>query len=294
MNFIKKFIVFFLMQFILSLSPGKANSETTNQPNLVMNNICDSGFFATFSAVLGALDFYDKGYYDSLKIDFDTGRYLDTERGPNWWEYFFEPINLGLEKESKYYFTISEVANLALYFFHLDRQRSFQLCQKYIYLKPDIEKEINSFVKENFKNYFVIGVHHRGTDKISETALVPYEETYRTLCLVINQLTHKQKAKLRIFVATDDQNFLKFISQRFPSQIICNDFARSKDSTPIHAYDTNFYPNNYQKGKEAVIDCFLLSRCNFLIRPWSSSLSLVATRLNPYLPVIDLSEVNFW
>ncbi len=289
MNFYTKFLILPLIHLFTSIMPVKINAETTEQPYLIMNDLVHAGLFATFNAVLGAIDHYENGHFKSLKIDFNEGLYFDPSKGPNWWEYFFEPINIGVEKESKHYFTQTDISYLAMYFFQVNIYRSFALCQKYIRLKPDIEKELDLFVTENFSNHFVIGVHHRGTDKLIENPIVPYEKTYQALCEVINQLTPEQKEKLRIFVATDDQHFLTFISQRFPAIVFCHNFARSKDSTPLHASDTNFYSNNYQKGKEAVIDCFSLSKCHILIRPACSCLSFVSKCLNPYRQIIDLT-----
>lgn len=285
----QKYLIIFLL-FVVSFLPFKVYSGDKNKgPYLVLNNVSDSGMFAVFFSVLGALDFYEQGNYAGLKIDFNTGRYLDPSRGPNWWEYFFEPIKLGKEKKQKYYFTANDYLNLTHnYAFRQDKQRAFELYKRYIHLKPDIKEEIDLFVKKNFKRHFVIGIHHRGTDKITEHPLVPYEKTYQVLCQVIDKLSEKQKIKLKIFVATDDQNFLSFISERFPTLVIYNNLVRSNNGIALHDYSGNFYTNNYQMGKEAILDCFILSKCDFLIRPGSSCLSAVSTRLNPDLQAIDL------
>lgn len=43
-------------------------------------NFGTSGMFAVFSAVLGALDYYEKGNFAGIKIDLCNGSYLDPEK----------------------------------------------------------------------------------------------------------------------------------------------------------------------------------------------------------------------
>jgi hypothetical protein len=93
--------------------------------------------------------------------------------------------------------------------------------------------------------------------------------------------------KLRIYVATDDANFLKYMIPLYPKHIIYNEFVRSNDNSPLHYGFDNKYQSNYQKGEEALLDCLLLSKCNFLIRPWSS-LSIIADHFSPKMPVIGI------
>ena len=53
------------------------------------------------------------------------------------------------------------------------------------------------------------------------------------------------------------------------------------NNNPVHYFNPkNVSP--YKLGKEAVIDCLLLSKCNHLIRT-SSCLSLVSEYFNPQL-----------
>ena len=137
------------------------------------------------------------------------------------------------------------------------------------------------------KSFFVIGVHHRGTDKVIEWSLVEYEKTYQVIKQVMKSYYPKQK-KIKIFVATDDQEFLTYLKSIHPSCVIYNNFVRSSNGVPLHYGENNLYANSYQKGREAVIDCLILSRCHTLIRPATSCFSLIFTFFNPALPVIAL------
>ncbi len=255
---------------------------------LVLENPSDSGMFDVFNSVLGALNLYEQGLYSGLKIDLNSGRYLDLAEGTNWWEYFFEPIHFGNEEAPKHYFSLAEYMHLALIDCPQDRNRAFNLIQKYVHLKVPLREELDAFVHHHFANRFVIGVHHRGTDKILEVPVVSYEKTLRTLLQIIKKLPKPEKRVLSIFVATDDQHFLSYLQAHLPYPIIYNNFVRSIDGTALHAYQTGFYSNNYQMGKEALFDCVMLSKCNILVRPGSSGLSWISSCFNPNIPVYNL------
>lgn len=259
--------------------------------NLVLKVPVDAGMFAVFTSVLGALDHFEKGYYAGIKIDLNSGRYLDPNVGPNWWNYFFEPISFEDPSAPYYYFTKEDVFN------HLGPNpystifRPYELICKYIHVKPDIQNEVDSFAAVNFQGHYMIGVHHRGTDKVVEFPLVPYEKTYKKIKEVIKKLSYADQKRLRIYVATDDAHFLKYISKKYPTLVIHSNFARSTSDTPLHDSNGGFYQSPYQMGKEALLDCLLLSRCKVLIRPAHSCLSSISRCFNPYIKVFDLEQL---
>jgi hypothetical protein len=207
--------------------------------------------------------------------------------GPNWWEYFFEPIRIGKEKEPKYRFSLYEHCLFVGNTMAMPRKKVFKLIRKYIHVKPEIQEEVDSFVNQNFENHFVIGIHHRGTDKVTEVPLVPFEKTYQALTDVIQNLTDEQKSSFKIYVATDDQHFFNYMLNLFPSQMIYNDFVRSSDGQALHWGSDNKFQSIYQKGKEALVDCLLLSKYNILIRP-NSTLSIISGCFNPTMTEIPL------
>lgn len=255
---------------------------------LVLRDNMVSGMFASFGTVLGALHLYETGQIQGFHIDMRSGPYVDEDRGPNWWEYYYLPIHLGSPDLPKHYCSAEDVANLAGIGFHLDRGYAYALIQKHIRIKLEFEHEIALYYAINFAPYFVIGIHHRGTDKVLEWPLVAYEKTTQCLLNVIGTLHNNQQAQLRIYVATDDQFFLNYLIGLFPSLVLYNSFVRSADGTPLH-YSEHLFSSNYQKGREALLDCALLSKCHILIRPSSSCFSLIATFFNPYMPVYAIA-----
>lgn len=275
--------------FICTLS---LNSVQSGQNDFLIHNVpSDSGMFAIFQSIVGALNYYEEKKCAGLYVNLTCGRYFDPEKGPNWWEYFFERIMIGKPEGANFHdLNSDETLSLATTGFPKDKFRVNELIKKYIHLKSDIKKELKEYTEAHFKGHYVIGVHHRGTDKATEWTIVPYEKTVGEIQKIINSLSKKDLKKYKIYVATDDQNFLDYIIKKYSSIVICSDFVRSTTATSLHGYEGHFYKGNYQKGKEALIDCLLLSKCSILIYPGTSCLSIISTCFNPHMPTVNLLE----
>lgn len=247
----------------------------------------DPGFFSIFLSVLGALDFYEKleGDDKGLIVDFGTeGLYYDVNYGPNWWEYYFEPIKLGTDSYPRKLFLKSDHCDFSVKAgYRLPRERGYELIQKYIKVRPNIQEKIDLFVQKNFEGYNVVGIHYRGTDKVTEAPAVKYQ--------VLIDLINVEIAKdnnVKIFVATDEERFLETMRKNFHTRIVATDAIRSLSGRPVH-YKTYNDARNYQKGEDAVIDCILLSKCSKLIKT-SSNLSTASARFNPFIEVVLLNK----
>lgn len=237
--------------------------------------------FSVFITALGFLHFYEQEGWAGAKIDFrDKGLYYDPQKGSNWWEYYFEPVVLGSDEEARE----RRVAHRQIHRFNktgdriLSREEGSRLVQKYIKLKPALEKRINAFVDEHFKGNFVIGVHFRGTDKVKREAKpVPFEQVFKEIRSLISQLKTKD---YKIFVATDEESFLQEVKREFKERVIFSDARRSSDGRAVHFASAH----SYKTGEEAVIDCLLLSKTSYLLRT-ASNLSFCSGFFNPNLPI---------
>jgi hypothetical protein len=244
-----------------------------------------SGLFSEFNSVIGALDFIEKNGV-GMKVDFGKkGYYYDVFKGPNWWEYYFEPINFGSDIGTiKKKFNAYQKVRFSLTAqFDMPRERAYELIQKYVKIKLCIQQKIDAFVARNFKDHYVIGVHYRGTDKWTEAPKVSYEEVHHVIASTIED---KQQIPIKIFIATDDALFLAYIEQQFPHLVCSIDAIRSTNGQSVHIYEK---VANYKKGEDALIDCVLLSKCDFLIK-MASNLSDVSIQFNPDIPVIRLNK----
>jgi hypothetical protein len=242
------------------------------------------GLFHVFICVLDLLKTYETGYFKGLEINFGTkGVYYDANRGPNWWTYYFEPINYGT-KSNVHRTTGYTYAKTKRIIHYTSRGNVFNLINKHIKLKPHIQEKINNFSTKCFSSHYVIGVHYRGTDKIKEAPPVPYSQVAQE---IQNHIGTINTSNYKIFVATDEQNFIVYLESIFGEKVCYyEDAIRSTDGTPIHL-DPKY--DHYKSGEDAIIDALLLSKTNFLIR-MNSNLSLCSTYFNPHLKSIELNQ----
>jgi len=265
------------------ISPLK--SEEKKYLVLHDDNYCH-GLFSCFSTVIGLLDHYDNGDCAGFEVDYEKkGFYYEDDKGLNWWTYYFKPLELGSSSKAEKAVVDSWWHHHFAHkvYFELSRERCCYLVDKYISVKGKIEDKADEFVKKKFKSKFVIGVNYRGTDKKCEAARLPYETVKAAVLNVMNNLNIKQDGNFAIFVATDEEQFLDYMIDEFEEHVVYTKAFRSSNEVPVH-----LHKENYEKGKQAVIDCLLLSKCDYLVRT-SSSLSLCATFFNPKIPSILLN-----
>lgn len=246
------------------------------------------GFFACFHSVIGGLDFYEKNYYGGCRIEFKWGLYLDRQMGSDWWEYYFEPVTIGspenmiliyLDNGQKHVLAHNAISSIS-------RERACELIQRYVHIKPIVLDKINAFVRDNFKDNFVIGVHYRGTDKTSEAPRVPYSRVYLEVQKTIAS-RDSQTTPYIIFIATDEQDFIEYMTKKFGEKVCFLDAIRSSDGKPLHVHQAE----PYRQGLETLMDCILLSKTNILIRT-QSNVSAAAGNFNPQVPMITLNTNN--
>lgn len=280
------------ISLILSLTPCFTYADNREQ-FLVINphgNASSShtwpGFFAEFLIVVGALDRYEKEGFGGCGVEFNWGLYHDSSKGPNWWEYFFKPININpeLRKNARYLSEHEKAACAWGGISSISRERAYELITRYIHIKPHIQQKIDDFIAEHFADHFVIGLHYRGTDKYEESPRMSYNEVYQKLEELIE--LHKDE-DYRIFLATDDANFIDYLTAKIePGRLCYRDTIRSRNGQPIHR--TRQIADAYQLGEEVLIDSVLFSRCSILIR-MHSNVSSTAGNFNPTLPMITLN-----
>lgn len=241
-----------------------------------------SGLFSIFNMVAGLLDSYEKGELAGFRLEFQKGYYLDPLHGDNWWEYYCEPLEVGSPENA----IVREIDQIAFYAlmaeFDLTRKRVNELIKKYIRIKPELLKKALKFSNQYFKSHTVIGLHYRGTDKAREAPRVPYSKVVQE---IKKYIASNKLVDFRIFVATDEQNFLEYIQHIFPSKICALPMFRASGKKPLHI--SSKAP--YQQGANALVDALLLARVDYLFRT-SSNLSLWSTYFNPELPVIMLNN----
>lgn len=259
-----------------------------------MNEAEGYGFFAEFTFVLIALQHYEEfeSNYAGLSVDFSRrGYYYDRRVGENWWEYFFEPIAIGSrsgattkrwDNENNPFFSV-DFGTTSLVTGRdtiLPRTVWAELIRRHIRLKPHVQEKLDSFIHLNFEGAFVLGVHYRGTDSFGESPRVPYEEFVDAIRDATRRFPERP---WKLFVATDEQAFLDHVRQLYPDKLLYQETTRSMSGPELPGLHVQL-AGDYRSGEGALLDCLLLSRCDYLIRT-ESTLSLTSTLFNPDVPV---------
>ena len=244
-----------------------------------------SGLFSEVAAVIGCLAEVDAHpeLYAGMRVDFqDHGLYYDAAVGPNWWEYFFEPLTVGSPASSTRILTdwehdaFADTVELSL-----PRITASQLVRRHLRIKDALLNDANHCWSTTAAGAPVIGVHYRGTDKSEEATRVPFDDVVSAVA----QQGRAAGAGWKMFLATDEQACVDHMRAAFPARVIARNIHRSANGRPIHKQPGN----RYQGGVDAVIDCVLLSRCTHLVRT-PSNLGLVSTFFNPDVPVTLLGS----
>ncbi len=245
-----------------------------------------SGLFTEFLAVVGALAQHEQwsSIYAGLTVDYGTdGLYYDSARGSNWWQYYFEPIDIG-GRNGAHVVTIDPHLHdlLTYHAAAIPRHHAHALITRHIRLRPDLGRAVQEYVNRHFAGATVIGVHYRGTDKSDEAPRVPYD----AVVAAVEAVTARRDDAWRVYLATDEHAFLEHMRERFGDRLLYRAIFRSRDGRPIDVVNDD---PNYTKGEDAVWDCVLLSRTSHLIRT-ASNLGLCAAFFNPSIPDVRLNR----
>jgi hypothetical protein len=246
----------------------------------------ESGMFADLYKITAFLQLYEFNLIEGFEIDFGTaGAYYSEGKGPNWWNYYFEPILIGSKLNAEIVKSHYGI-NYWIPFFQ-SRQENFNLLNKYVKPKSFVLERIKNFVAIYFNNSFIIGVHWRGTDKSIDASPISYETMLKAVCKFIND-NGIEKSNYKIYVATDEEPFISFMIEKFHQHVIF-------DETVLRSKEINGYPvhinseNPFKAGEDAIFDAMMLSMSSILIRP-DSNLSAFSAYFNPNIPVLTLNQ----
>ena len=275
----KKWMILLLVCFFSFVS-------ATEKDYVLLRCRHDAGLFSIFNDVGTLIKLYEKGLYSGIEVDFaKKGQYYSPEHGDNWWSYYCEPICFGDKINMREITGEPRETRGWELDYRMDRHEVQTLIEKYIKFKPEITEKVDRFQNDHFVGKYVIGVHYRGTDK-TEAPRVNYE----TVAAKVEQIARRYGgSSYKIFIATDEQEFLDYMIRRYGDLVIYNTEAfRSVDGTALHFgnYD------RYKCGQDAIVDSLLLSRSQYLVRV-SSNLSLWFTFFNPDLPNFLLNH-DIW
>ena len=254
--------------------------------------------------------------------------YYDPAHGENMWDYYFEPVagytysdiearladprdpltaadvhRLSVDKlrdllercpGSVYAYPHGHFKDKIDYdeaWYREQREKANRLIRQYIRVKPHVLSKVDAFYQTYFAGQRVLGVQIRGTDKgtanshpklmriIKPAQYFPFIDRYT-----------KQHGPCKIFVATDQAQFLNEMRDRYGDRIISLPATRSHSS--LATFNVNYTATgNYAKGEEVLIDCLLLSRCDYLLK-CTSAVGEFAIYFNPAIGSQDLNYID--
>ena len=251
--------------------------------------------------------------------------YFDAGVGDNMWDYYFEPVatltyadierrlsdpddpltlddltTLSVEE----LWRIHEAEPESIYpyphgihsdkfksdpgWYSKQRARAHYIINKYVRIKPHILAKVDAFEREYFAGNRVLGIHMRGTDKGSAKLspelmrIVKPREYFRH----IDEYTDRH-GYCKIFVATEQQQFLHQITARYGDRVLSYQAMRTSGLRNPFQLDGN----GYRKGEDVLIDCLLLSRSDYLLK-CTSAVGEFAMYFNPKLACVDLNHLT--
>ncbi|MBC1274727.1 hypothetical protein GNF10_01700 [Nostoc sp. UCD121] len=145
-------------------------------------------------------------------------------------------------------------------------------------LQPNIEAIIKKTVDSSFED-IVIGVHVRYTDR--KTSKNPYFK-------FVDKILEKHPKSL-IFLATDNPAVEDSFREKYTNVLVTDKWYPASGSS---LHQNPECPDRFENGVQALIDIYLLSKCNYLIYNKASTFGVVAKLISdiPETNTIDTSE----
>jgi hypothetical protein len=152
---------------------------------------------------------------------------------------------------------------------------------RYVRPKPRVLDKVERLAERLIGPGPTLGVHIRGTDFYYARPTAP-DAYFRAIEARLRELGITD---FRIFVATDQAQFVTAFERRFPGRVATSDALRStNDVAPFRMSDAG----PYRKGEDVLVDILLLSRCDYLFKS-VSAVGEYAMWFNPALECTDFA-----
>ena len=295
-KFLKKTIKKFTLQ-TPRLLEGVNNKINLKEPELIFKSFGElnedkifyvikrspgTGLFSNVTFVLNHLKVCEKNNFIPV-IDMDNFKTIYNEKKKikntdNAWEYYFEKLNkFSLDevyKSKNVLITSDKFFNFFTYNIDLD-DKMIKLLQTQIKVNKILFKSYKR-ISKIFKGKKILGIHFRGTS-YKRSPGHPFPATKRQMLEITENLVKKEKID-KIFLVTEEQNYLDFFEKKFPNKIIhikCCYRSNKNDAFEIYPRDRH----RYKLGREALLETLLLSKCDYFIY-LCSNLSSAAISFN--------------
>jgi hypothetical protein len=258
-------------------------------------------FFTCVLSALNQIAFCERQNFLPV-IDFNASnckRFHDTSLGDDIWAYYFKPVagytkadiialirndQDRLKARDVVYLDDERITRLCHFdtrsIFHYplghwrknppsrqypwivrNRQRGHLLTSRYIAIKQSILAEVEDYVESHMKGHRVLGIHIRGTD-LSYSPPVPISAYLDEINRRVDKFGYD-----RLFLATDQAQYVETLKQRYGGQLIFQSCRRSSDGRNPSDLDRS---SAAAWGTEALIDALLLAHCKFVVHGTSA------------------------
>lgn len=241
-----------------------------------------AGMFSNITFILNHLKICKKFNFIPI-IDMENFPTIYNEKNiyknnKNAWNYYFENLNkFSLDivyKSKKVLITSDKFFHFFSYNIDKDIELS-ELLRNKIKLNKYLKRIYSKFYK-NFTNKNILGIHFRGTS-YKRSAGHPLPATKQQMYELTKKIMKQNKVD-KIFLVTEEQNYLEFFKKKFGDQLIyLNSSYRSNKNDAFKIYSRNLH--RYKLGREAILEALLLSSCKYFIY-LSSNISAASIGFN--------------
>ena len=248
--------------------------------------------------------------------------YFDAGCGPNVWDYYYEPIGPSMDELRQLIkmgevYTLSAASDLVRLFrweprsWFMNPYDYYRSVENYadgdypaewwqaqrekareflrdgtIRFRPIILEQVRRFIDNNFSEE-TLGLQLRGSDKFdfgvgpNLSRKIEPEEYFPH----IDRYLAEHPKCSRIFVATDQRQWLRKLEQAYPEKIVSfSEWSLSDgDENRFNAVDAKA-----ARGVEVIVDLLLLSRCSYFLK-CHAAVGEMAVTLSPNLGFLDLN-----
>jgi hypothetical protein len=242
------------------------------------------GFGATLTHVLVLLDYCDRrGFVPAIRIS--NRLYRRAGRGGNdWFGDYFVSLSRSLHKRSFLLYAKVQCNEdyPRVFAGSIDIVRAHAIFTKYVAITGEAIGIAEAFARVNFTGR-TLGVHYRGTDKVSEAPRVAWE----TVEAAAREAIAADPEIATVFVASDEPEFLRWLTGKGLGRDLCSYDCQevATNGRAVHFSDGD----RRRKGLEALVTILLLAKCEAVVRT-PSHLSAWAKILNPEQEVVMLAR----
>ena len=240
----------------------KFGNKNKNKTFYVIRRTPGTGLFSNVLYVLNHLKIAKKNKYIPF-VDMENFTTIYNERKKingtkNAWEYYFKNLSNYKLKEiyqsKKVIFTDNKYHSNFVY--DLEKNKELmKLFKQKILINKNILNEYRSIKKKKLIGK-ILGVHFRGTS-YKRSPGHPFPSTKKQMIQIIDFYLKKKKFN-KIFLATEEKNYLEFLKKRYGNKLIfLNNVYRSNKNDAFKIYPRKSH--RFKLGKEIILETMLLS-----------------------------------